>query len=137
MLVSEVMVRPVQTCGMDTSIADVARLMVDEGHGALAITFHDYLIGIISERDVVRAVADRREAETTEASEYMTRDPDSMEPDIEVTDAAEWMLAAGYRHLPVAEGGKLLGMVSMKDIMWAITGEAGVLSRRSASGQGL
>jgi CBS domain-containing protein len=58
-----------------------------------------------------------------------------MDPDIEVTDAAEWMLAAGYRHLPVAESGKLLGMVSMKDIMWAITGEAGVLSRRSANGQ--
>lgn len=135
MLVSEVMVRPVQTCGMDTSIADVARRMVAEEHGALAITMHDYLVGIISERDVVRAVAEGRDPETTQTSEYMTRDPDSMEPDIEVTDAAEWMLAAGYRHLPVADGGKLLGMVSMKDIMWSITGEAGVLSRKSAYGQ--
>jgi signal-transduction protein with cAMP-binding, CBS, and nucleotidyltransferase domain len=135
MQVSEVMVRPVQTCGQDASIADVARRMVDEEHGALAITLHDYLVGIISERDVVRAVAEGRDTETTQASEYMTRDPDSMDPDIEVTDAAEWMLAAGYRHLPVAESGKLLGMVSMKDIMWAITGEAGVLSRRSANGQ--
>ena len=131
MLVSEVMVRPVQTCGLDASVADVARCMVEEEHGALAVTLHDYLIGIISERDIVRAVAEGRDADTTQASEFMTRDPDSMEPDVDVTDAAEWMLAAGYRHLPVAEAGRLQGMVSMKDIMWAITGEAAVLNRRS------
>jgi signal-transduction protein with cAMP-binding, CBS, and nucleotidyltransferase domain len=135
MLVSEVMARPVQTCGQDVSIAEVARRIAFDEHGALPITMHDYLVGIISERDIVRAVAEGRNAEATLASEYMTTDPDSVEPDVEVSDAAEWMLAAGYRHLPVTESGRLLGIVSMKDIMWAITGEAGVLNRRSGHGQ--
>jgi CBS domain-containing protein len=109
--------------------------MVRDEHGALVIAAHDYLVGIISERDIVRAIAEGRDADTAKVSEYMTPDPDFLEPDVDVTDAAEWMLAAGYRHLPVAEGEKVLGIVSIKDIMWAITGEAGVRNRRSGHGQ--
>jgi CBS domain-containing protein len=109
--------------------------MVSDEHWDMVIAAHDYLIGIISERDIVRAIADGRDADTAKVSEYMTPDPDFLEPDVEVTDAAEWMLAAGYRHLPVAEEGRVLGIVSMKDVMWAITGEAGVRNRRSGHGR--
>lgn len=132
MLVSEVMAGPVQTCGQDASIAEVARRMIKDEHGALAVTLHDYLVGVITERDMLRVIADERDANAATVGEYMTPDPDSLEPDVEVADAADWMLAAGYRHLPVAESGKLLGMVSMKDIMWAITGAA----RESIPGSG-
>ena len=135
MLVSEVMARPVDTCGQDASIAEVARRMIKEEHGALAVTLHDYLVGVISERDVLRVIADGRDATTATVGEYMTPDPDSLEPDVEVADAADWMLASGYRHLPVAESGKLLGMVSMKDVMWAITGGARESNQRSDHGQ--
>ena len=50
----------------------------------------------------------------------MTPDPDVLSPEVEVRDAADWLLATGYRHLPVVEGGRLLGVVSIKDILWAV-----------------
>jgi CBS domain-containing protein len=52
----------------------------------------------------------------------MTIDPDSLDPDMPIKDAADWMLAAGYRHLPVVEGTTPIGMVSIKDILWGVTG---------------
>jgi CBS domain-containing protein len=53
----------------------------------------------------------------------MTPDPDYLESDVNVEDAAAWMLAAGYRHLPVVEDGQVLGILSVKDVLWALTGE--------------
>jgi CBS domain-containing protein len=61
----------------------------------------------------------------------MTPEPDSLEPDVEVADAALWMLAAGYRHLPVVTDGQVIGMLSIKDIMWALTGDDRGLHERS------
>jgi CBS domain-containing protein len=49
--------------------------------------------------------------------------PDSFSPEMDVREAAEWMLAAGYRHLPVVEERRLIGMASIKDILWALAGE--------------
>lgn len=51
----------------------------------------------------------------------MTEYPDSFSPDMEVADAADWMLAKGYRHLPIVDGEDLIGVVSIKDILWAVT----------------
>lgn len=64
----------------------------------------------------------------------MTPNPDSMEPDVKVEEAANWMLAAGYRHLPVVADGEILGIVSMKDVMWALTGGTEGKSRGSSNG---
>ncbi len=52
----------------------------------------------------------------------MTAYPDSIDPDMQVTEAAEWMLASGYRHIPVLDGSRILGMISIKDVLWAMTG---------------
>jgi len=123
MLVSEAMGGPIDTCTAESTLAEAARRMAVEGHGALPVTLHDRLIGIITERDMVRAMADRRDAETTTVGEFMTPEPDSLEPDVEVADAALWMLAAGYRHLPVVTDEQVIGMLSIKDIMWALTGD--------------
>lgn len=54
-------------------------------------------------------------------SSWMTEYPDSLSPDMEVADAADWMLAKGYRHLPLVDGEALIGVVSIKDILWAVT----------------
>jgi CBS domain-containing protein len=123
MLVSEAMGGPIDTCSTESTLAEAARRMTVESHGALPVTLHDRLIGIITERDMVRAMADRRNPETTTVGEFMTPEPDSLEPDVEVADAALWMLAAGYRHLPVVTDGQVIGMLSIKDIMWALTGD--------------
>lgn len=42
-------------------------------------------------------------------------------PDLSIDDAAEWMTAMGYRHLPIVEQGQVIGIVSIKDVLWAMT----------------
>lgn len=134
MLVNETMGGPVDTCAADATLAQAARQMTDEEHGALPVTLHGRLIGIITERDILRAIAEGRSPKEAKVSELMTPNPDSLEPDVDVTDAADWMLAAGYRHLPVVSDGQVLGMVSMKDIMWALTGGTKGLQGRFDNG---
>ena len=121
MEVNELMAGPIDSCGPEATLAQVARRMADDDIGSVCVTQDDGLIGIVTERDIVRAVAEERQPSHTPVSELMTPNPDSLEPDISVEDAASWMLAAGYRHLPVVEAGRVLGMVSMKDLMWALT----------------
>jgi CBS domain-containing protein len=57
----------------------------------------------------------------------MTFLPDTFGPELSVEDAADWMLATGYRHLPIVEvSGRVVGMVSIKDVLWALTDSAAV-----------
>jgi CBS domain-containing protein len=134
MLVKEVMGGPVDTCGMDMTVTQVAKRMSAEDHGAMPVAVQGFLIGIITERDILRSVGLGNDPDLTTVNDLMTPDPDYLEPDVTVEDAAEWMLAAGYRHLPIAEDGKILGMVSIKDVLWALTGGtegAGARSRNA------
>lgn len=134
MLVNEAMGGPVDTCTADATLTQAARRMADDGFGALPVTLNGRLVGIITERDVLSAVADSRNPDKTTVGEIMTPDPDSLEPDVDVTDAADWMLAAGYRHLPVVSDGRVVGMVSIKDIMWALTGGTVGMRARLSNG---
>jgi CBS domain-containing protein len=120
MLVREALGRPAGICGQDASLAQAARLMVDGDSGDLPVTICGYLIGLITPRDVLRAIADGRNPDQIKVGELMTPDPDSLEPDMDVKDAAHWMLAAGYTHLPVADEGKVLGMAGLKDMLGAV-----------------
>jgi CBS domain-containing protein len=53
----------------------------------------------------------------------MTEYPDSFDPEMAIGEAAEWMLATGFRHLPVVDGGAVVGVISIKDVLWAVTDE--------------
>lgn len=110
-------------CSPEATISDAAELMVELDIGSLAVYKGQDLVGIVTERDIVRAVAGGL-ASSTSVAEMMTPDPDTVDPDVEVVDAAAWMLAVGYRHLPVTDEGKLLGLVSMKDLLDVLTREA-------------
>ena len=107
-------------CGPELSISAAAKLMVDERIGSLAVMEGGVLSGILTDRDVLRAVASGSDCESSRVADWMTPDPDSLTPDVEVSDAAEWLMATGYRHLPVLEDGMLLGIVSIKDVLWAL-----------------
>ncbi len=109
-------------CGRDVTLADIASLMISEDVGSVAVVDGSTLLGIVTERDMVRAVAADVDAHTAIAREWMTVDPDVADPDLSVEDAARWMLTAGYRHLPVVEGTRLMGVVSIKDVLWALDG---------------
>ena len=112
-----------ETVSPDTTIGDAAINMQELGVGSLAILDDDEFSGIFTERDVLQVVAAGGDPSAETVAGWMTLYPDSFSPDMEVREAADWMLAAGYRHLPVVEDGRLIGMASIKDILWAITGQ--------------
>lgn len=121
MLVRELIGGEVGACEPKTPVLEAADRMVARDVGSLAVVETGAIVGIITERDIVRALATGELTKRTRVGRVMTPSPDSLSPDIEVEDASAWMLAAGYRHLPIVEGGRLLGMVSIKDLLWAVT----------------
>ncbi len=108
-------------CEPTTTMSEAARTMVAEDVGSLGVRGSGGLAGIVTERDVLRAVAEGAHLTAEAVSSWMTPEPDSVEGDTSVDDAALWMVAAGYRHLPITEDGRLLGIASIKDVLWAIT----------------
>jgi len=110
----------VRVCPLSTSLEEAAGMMIEEETGSLGVVEGTKLAGIITERDVLRAAAQGADFVTGTVAEWMTPDPDTDGPDIPVDEVAQWMLAAGYRHLPIMEGKKLLGIASIKDVLWAL-----------------
>lgn len=104
------------------TLREAIRLMSESDVGALAVQRDGRLTGIFTERDVIRACTDEADLDSVLVESWMTSDPDSLDPDMNVEAAADWMLAGGYRHLPVVDGVNLIGMVSIKDVLWAVKG---------------
>ena len=109
-----------EVVGPEATLEEAAEAMVDAGTGSLAVIDGRRLVGIITERDVVRAVGDEEDPSEEEVRDWMTEDPDTFSPETDVEEAASWLLEAGYRHMPVMEGDELLGVVSIRDLLWAI-----------------
>lgn len=99
------------------TLAQAAERMVENEVGALAVFRGQTFEGIITERDVVRAIADGADPWTAQVDEHMTPDPAVISPDAELSEAAAMMLKLEARHLPVCEGGKVVGMLSARDIL--------------------
>ena len=100
-----------------------AEMMVSTEVGSVAVEVDGALEGIFTERDLLRAVAEGADLDTESISTWMTEYPDSFDPEMGVEEAAEWMLATGFRHLPVVDGGDVVGVISIKDVLWAVTDE--------------
>jgi CBS domain-containing protein len=111
------MTREVFTVSGDTKVAEVARSLLKDQHGSALVMSDAWLEGILTERDVLRAAAAGADMSASPVSEWMTRDPVTVAADTDSEDAADMMLAQGFRHLPVVEGRKVLGIVSLRDIM--------------------
>lgn len=111
-------------CGREVTVAAAAHAMVEEGIGSIGVVDSGRLVGIFTERDALNAVAQGGDLTIETVGTWMTPDPDVLAPTVEVEDAAEWLLATGYRHLPVVEENSLLGIVSIKDVLWALSDPA-------------
>ena len=97
-------------------LTEVAERMVERDVGAVIVLEQRRLAGILTERDVLRAVA-RGLDEAATVADWMTRDPDTLEADETTRQAATLMIHGGFRHLPVMEGGEVVGMLSIRDLM--------------------
>ena len=106
--------------GPEATDADAAETMISNGLGSLGVVSDRNLIGIITDRDVVRCVSHGADPEEAVVVDWMSDAPDTFSPEVDVEEAAAWLLEVGYRHMPVMEGGELLGIVSIRDILWSI-----------------
>jgi CBS domain-containing protein len=101
----------------DEPLLEAAVRMRDHQVGSLMVLQGEDLIGIISERDILGAVARGLPPEVTPVRECMTRDPITARPDMPADAAALIMIERDVRHLPVVEGGRLVGMISARDLL--------------------
>jgi CBS domain-containing protein len=105
------------TAAADDSLEQIADKLQDKDVSALVVLDGYRLAGIITERDIVRAVVDRRDLAESTAGEYMTVEPVTVALETPLADVARTMLALGVRHLPVVVAGDVLGMVSARDLL--------------------
>ena len=105
--------------GPETTLGDAAHVLVSRSIGALAVVDGRRVIGILTDRDVVRAVSEEADLDDPVTS-WMTDSPDTVPPSVSVSEAADWLLETGYRHLPVTVGEELLGIVDIRDVLWAL-----------------
>lgn len=102
------------------SILDAVRLMADHNIGALVVTNETgQVVGIITERDIVRLAAGRSEMLNVEVAEVMTRKVIVGVPEDDVMSVAHTMTEKRFRHIPILDGTKLIGIVSIGDILKA------------------
>src|SRR5947209_4108116 len=106
----------VHSCGPDDTLADVAHLMVGHNIGSLVVKHNDDMVGIITERDILRAcAATRGPLDCLKVADRMTRCPVVASPNDEVADIMCIMTERRIRHVPVVERGRLVGLVSIGD----------------------
>lgn len=112
----------VVSCSPSISLREAAKSMDATQIGSIAVMDREKLVGIFTERDLLHALADEADPDSEMLANWMTPSPDTVQNDIDVQEAADWMMATGHRHLPVIdEAGRLLGIVSIKDVLWAMT----------------
>jgi CBS domain-containing protein len=105
------------------ALSEVAKRMVAKDVGAVLVTEGKRLVGILTERDVLRAVA-RGVDQSTTVADWMTPDPETLDPDESTEHAAVLMIHGGFRHLPVTEGDEVVGMLSIRDLMRVVLEDA-------------
>ena len=106
------------TAPPETTVSSAAKLMASKNVGAVLVVEGERLVGIVSERDVVfRVIAKGLDAKTTLLSEVMTAEPKTLEPGKSYGHALLLMQENGFRHVPVVENGKPIGIVSSRNAM--------------------
>jgi CBS domain-containing protein len=97
-------------------LGEAAKRMVARGVGAVLVMEGENLQGILTERDLMRAVAGGYSDEAR-VSDWMTRHPETVDADDATDHAASLMIHGGFRHLPVVQGDRVVGIISIRDLM--------------------
>ena len=124
MKVSDLQPHELFTAQVEETLEEAADRMSWHEVGALPVfDGQQHLVGIITERDLTAALAEGADPVRTTVADYMTPAPEVLRPDSELAEAAHTMLQLGVRHLPVVQNGRLVGVLSMRDVLGA--GEVG------------
>jgi CBS domain-containing protein len=117
----ELMTREVLEVAPEDTLGQAAEAMVERGVGSCVVSDFGRLIGILTERDILRAVAGRVHSSEARVREWMTSEPVTASESTTLEQAARTMLDQGFRHLPVVDGERAVGMVSIRDVVeWAV-----------------
>jgi CBS domain-containing protein len=112
--------RKIFSCTPDHSLAEVVDMLVEHNVGSLVVCERGEMVGIVTERDILRAVAETRcSLENVSTRDRMTRDPVTAHLDDEIGDAMGEMTTRRIRHLPVMDGQRLVGIISIGDLVKA------------------
>jgi CBS domain-containing protein len=107
----------VHSVGPYTSVADCVRAMIEHGIGAMLVMDEGRLVGVFTERDcMTRVVGSGLDPGSTRVGEVMTRDPYCVSPSTSLEEAMNIISTQRFRHLPVVEDGRVLGMISSGDL---------------------
>ncbi|MBV8952339.1 MAG: citrate synthase [Actinobacteria bacterium] len=115
--VGDVMSTPAVTATADESLATVAHRMRDHRVGSVIVVDGDRPVGILTERDVLRATGSGAQPDHDRIGDWMTRDPDAVSSERLAADAFASLAEHGYRHFPVVDDDRLVGVVSIRDLL--------------------
>ncbi len=104
-------------------VANAAKQMYDNHVGSVVVVEEDELVGIFTERDLLRAAAAGVDTHATTVGNWMTEEPVTVSADMAAAAALQIMIDRGFRHLPVIGEGGLLGVVSMRTLSRALQSE--------------
>lgn len=121
-LVSSVMKRTTVSVVPSTTLREVAEILVREDIGAVVVKGESGPAGVVTERDLVRAVEEDLDLQADRASDSMAVDLEVVAPDDDLAAAARLMVDGGIRHLPVVDGDEVVGMISIRDVLAALVG---------------
>src|SRR6478672_4663806 len=105
------------TVAPEDTLGEVAERMSAQNVGSVVVKDFGRLIGILTERDLLRAMAARVHTSDARVRQFMTADPITAAPDMDLDGAAQVMLDHGFRHLPVVDGDTVLGIASLRRVL--------------------
>jgi len=122
MRVSEIMTNAAVIDQSDDTLAEAARTMWKQQTGSILVMDGEELVGIITERDILKAAATGTRLDETRIAEVMSKDLVTVGPGTSLREAAKVMADRWIRHLPVVDGGKVVGIISQRDLAGVLAG---------------
>lgn len=119
-LLREVAIRHLLTVDPRSTLRRASKVMTDRGVGCAVVVENESVAGIVTERDILHALAEGKDVDETTVDHVMTRDVVSGEPGWDIPEAVKAMSEGGFRHLLVMELNDPVGIVSLRDLMEAM-----------------
>jgi CBS domain-containing protein len=119
-LLRDAMSRDLLTVAPEDTLGEAAEKMAGRGVGAALVMDFGRLVGILTERDLLAAVAGRVQTSEARVREWMTENPVTVPEATTIARAASIMVTNGFRHLPIVEGERTIGIVSLRDVVRSV-----------------